>query len=145
MDENTKFMAINGSILVGVLSLIVFPDVLFGLFFQLLHLLMEFTHILFEFVESTLDHLVEHLFHTDLHQTQVIVFYILLTAALAGLYGLWRTVPRVCLRTKNRLLDFWIWEKSTTYLYWLRLTAAQKAWLVTVLAVGFYLSSFLFF
>jgi len=74
MDENTKFIVINAAILAAILSILVFPDVLFGLFFELLHLCLEFAHILFEFVESTLDHVIEHLFETDLHATQVIVF-----------------------------------------------------------------------
>ncbi len=145
MDENTKFIAINGFILVGVLSLLVFPDVIFGLFFQMLHLLLEFAHIMFEFIESTLDHVVEHLLHTELHQTQVIVFYIIVSVASVGIYALWRTVPRYYWRAKNQLIAFWFWEKSTTYLYWQGLTVSQKTKLVTFSALSLYLLSFLVF
>ena len=53
------------SILVG------FYDVIFGY-------LMEFIHLLFEVVEISLDRLIEHFFETELHETQMIVFYILL-------------------------------------------------------------------
>lgn len=145
MDENTKFIAINGFILVGVLSLLVFPDVIFGLFFQMLHLLLEFVHIIFEFIESTLDHVVEHLLHTELHETQVIVFYIIFSVASVGIYALWRTVPGYYGRARNQLIAFWFWEKSTTYLYWQGLTVSQKTKLVTVSAVSLYLLSFLVF
>jgi hypothetical protein len=37
-------------------------------------LLLELIHITLEFVEEMLDMLIEHIFHTDLHDTQVIVF-----------------------------------------------------------------------
>jgi hypothetical protein len=145
MDENTKFIAINTCILCGVIAFIVLPDTLFGLFFQLLHLLMEFAHIMFEFIESTLDHLIEHALHTDLHETQVIVFYIIVSVVLVGFYGLWNTVPRVCGRAKNNLLDFWVWEKTTFSFFWLGLNVRQKTIVLTAVAAGFYLLSFLFF
>lgn len=145
MDENTRFIAINSCILAGVVAMIVLPDTIFGLFFQLLHLLMEFAHILFEFVESTLDHVIEHVLHTELHETQVIVFYIILSIALVGCYGLWHTVPRFCGRVKNSLFDWWVWEKTTCSFYWLGLTLTQKIWLFISLAIGLYLASFLLF
>jgi len=145
VDDYTKFIAINGSILAAVLALILFPDVLFGLFFQLLHLLMEFAHILFEFIESTLDHFIEHLFHTDLHETQVIVFYIIVSIALVGIYGLSRTLPRACRRFKNNVFAFFDWEKTICSDYWLGLTVTQKIRLSLTFVTGLYLLSFLFF
>lgn len=144
MDGNTKFIVINASILTGILAFMLFPDVLFGLLIQLMHLLMEFTHILFEFIESTLDHLIEHIFNTDLHQTQVIVFYLIVFMILAGCYGLWCTVPRVFGRAKHGLIDFWDWEKTTIFVYWRGLTVIQKTSLslsmATILYVIFILS-----
>lgn len=145
MDEQTKFLAINGAILAAVLVLMLFPDVLFGLFFELLHLLLEFAHILFEFVESTLDHLVEHLFETDLHATQVVVFYIIMSAAFFSIVGLWRTLRRACIRGKDNLFAFWEWEKSRCSIYWLGLTVVQKISLFLTLAIGLYIASFFLF
>ncbi len=145
MDENTKFIVINAAILAAILSILVFPDVLFGLFFELLHLCLEFAHILFEFVESTLDHVIEHLFETDLHATQVIVFYIILSLLFFGIVGLWRAVRNACIRVKHNLLTFWNWEKSTCSIYWLGLTAVQKISLYLILGTGLYLASFFLF
>ncbi|MDO9161683.1 MAG: hypothetical protein Q8N35_11830 [Methylococcaceae bacterium] len=145
MDENTKFITVNTAILVAILSILVFPDVLFGLFFELLHLLLEFVHILFEFVESTLDHLIEHLFETDLHATQVIVFYIILSILFFGIVALWRAVRSGYSRVKRNLITFWNWEKSNCSDYWLGLTGVQKISFYLILATGLYLASFLLF
>lgn len=145
MDENTKFLVINASILAAILSILVFPDVLFGLFFELLHLCLEFAHILFEFVESTLDHVIEHLFDTDLHATQVIVFYIILSLLFFGVVGLWRAVRSGYSRVKRNLITFWGWEKSTCSIYWLGLSVFQKISLYLILATGLYLASFFLF
>lgn len=44
--------------------------------------------ISFEWIESTLDTLVEHLLHTDIRQTQIIVFYLLVGIAALPFYYL---------------------------------------------------------
>lgn len=73
---------------------VVVPDVLIDLTLSLLHLLFEILHLTFEFIESALDQMVEHLFHTDTHETQLIVFYILCSVAIYFLYRLVRAVTR---------------------------------------------------
>lgn len=73
---------------------VIVPDVLIDLTLSLLHLLFEILHLTFEFIESALDQMVEHLFHTDTHETQLIVFYILCSVAVYFLYRLARAVPR---------------------------------------------------
>jgi len=76
-----QHIVVNGLIFASVITVIAAPDMVFGLLFELLHFLfehfLELIHIAFELIESNLDHLVEHLFHTDLQQTQIIVFYTL--------------------------------------------------------------------
>lgn len=52
-------------------------DVLWDLLLTLLHSMLVLLHIIFEFCEHALDLLIEHLFHTDPHTTEIIVFYIL--------------------------------------------------------------------
>jgi len=66
-------------VLVVVLTLY---DVLWGLLLTLLHSMLVLLHVMFEFCEHALDLLIEHLFHTDPHTTEIIVFYI-----LAGVIG----------------------------------------------------------
>ena len=98
-------------------SIILVPDLLLELLLEVLHLLFEVLHVAFECVESVLDHAVEHMFHTGLHETQVIVFYIICTVATILLYFLIRAMPRYFRRlqakflalladTKNRVLHY---------------------------------------
>ena len=89
MNSISYRKAINLFLFVGIVTLIILPDVVFGLFFRLIHLLLALAHMIFEFIEVTLDHLVEHIFETDVHQTQVIVFYLMMSIAFCGLYYLW--------------------------------------------------------
>ena len=67
------------------------------MFDTVFELLLELIHISFEVLEHSLDKLIEHLFHTDLHDTQIIVFYLMWVMAgypLYRLYKLLRTLPR---------------------------------------------------
>jgi hypothetical protein len=57
------------------------------------HFILTVFHILFEAAEWVLDHLVEHLFETGMRETQLIVFYTLMTIIGLILYGLYRQLP----------------------------------------------------
>ena len=109
--------AVNLFFFAGIVTLIILPDVVFGLFFGLMHLLLEILHMIFEFIEVNLDRLVEHIFETDVHQTQVIVFYLMLSIALGGLYYLWSFLPRVYYQSKENLLEVWLEQKAFVSLY----------------------------
>ena len=87
------------------IMLFTIPDIIFAVLAELTHLLFEVFHLLFEIVEVALDHLIEHLFHTELHQTQVIVFYILFTIGLYCAYRLWRVGKKCYYRLKNYLFE----------------------------------------
>lgn len=65
-----------------LMSALLMPDLLF-----------ELIHGLFELLEFTLDLLIEHVFHTDRHTTQVIVFYMLIAAACVLVRNLIRHIP----------------------------------------------------
>ncbi|MFI3185679.1 MAG: PilZ domain-containing protein [Methylococcaceae bacterium] len=113
---------INGFLLAAVLTVLAAPDVVFGLLLGLLHFLLdhvlEFAHIAFEFVESTLDHLVEFLFETGVHDTQIIVFYIIVLSVLYGLYHLWRALPPFCVQCKKNQMAYWSRKKASLLYYW---------------------------
>ena len=70
--------------------LIISPD----LAVWLIHSLFELLHALFELIEVTLDEMVEHLFHTDRHATQIIVFYLMWAMVLYPAYRLFRYCKR---------------------------------------------------
>ena len=129
-----KFVKV--SILVAVITVIVAPGMVFGSLFELLHFLfelfLEFAHLSFEFIESNLDHLVEHLFDTSLHQTQIIVFYIIMSFVVYGLYRLWRALPLFCRRCKDNLLASWARKKANLALYWQQMSWFDKCKLVII-------------
>jgi len=91
--------------LLGIVVMLTIPDMVIELSTELLHfvfeLIFEVADVTFEAVETMLDHLVEHLFHTGLHDTQVIVFYIIVSTLAYPLYRL----ARVVLRTLFRLIN----------------------------------------
>lgn len=127
---------VNGAILAAITIIIAMPDVVFGFLIGFLHFLLElFLHILhlsFEFIEMNLDHVVEHLFHTDLHQTQVIVFYIILTFIGYGLYLLVRTMPSFCRRCKQNLLAAYAFKKASLSFFWREQSLFNKAKIVAI-------------
>lgn len=108
----------NAACLIGVAGMLTMPDAILGLLFELTHLMFEVAHFLFEVFESALDHLVEHLFHTEPRETQIIVFYLILAMGLGASYYLSLTTLRffhalkACLQTafryhKTRFSSFW--------------------------------------
>jgi len=121
---------VRGLLLAAAVTAIVAPDVVFGLLFSVLHFLfehlLELSHLTFEFIESVLDHLIEHLFHTDLHQTQVIVFYVLLSVILYGVYTVGKRVPSFYKRCKNSLMVYISWKKSSLLYYWQEQSLGNK-------------------
>lgn len=109
-------------------------DLIVDIGHQLLELVLHVLHVLFEFVEYSLDHLVEHLFHTDLHTTQFIVFYLMLGFALTLCYALWRIIPPMCLRFGNNQRAFWSRKKASMTYYWHQQTLAEKIRLAGITA-----------
>ncbi len=131
--SNLKF--IIGLSLIGLL--ILFPDLVLWLY----HSLLELGLILFELLEEALDIIIETLFGTGLHETQIIVFYIIMAIGLLGLYKLIRTVPRWYHTTTQRLVNFYSAEIAA----WQQLSLFEKIKWLTILMAGLYGLSFLLF
>lgn len=107
---------------------------------HLLELALEGLHLAFEYLEMGLDHVIEHLFHTEMHETQVIVFYTLVTIALTVLYFVGRKLPGVCSRWFDRQRLFWSRKQSSAGYFWGEQTPAQKAKIIglTLAAISGY-------
>lgn len=128
---------VNATYFLAVAAILVMPDAIFGL-------LLELTHLAFELVESALDHLVEHTFHTETRETQLIVFYIMVTLALGGLYFLWGIIQRLLGTLKNTIIAGFLKQKSRFLMYWTE-SAGNKFKLIAGFNVAltiFYLVSF---
>jgi hypothetical protein len=125
--HNLKIIVI--SVAIGFVVLI--PDTVFGL-------LYEISHALFEVLEEGFDLLIENLFHTGTHETQIIVFYLLLLLILYGLYRLWRLTRRWYSAFKIT----WAQQKSNARLYWQESSALRK---FEIVAISLAAISFLIF
>lgn len=127
---------VHGFILAAIITFIAVPDVVLSILLGVSHFLFErifeFVHIAFEFVELGLDHLVEHLFHTEVHQTQIIVFYIMLSFAFYGLYLLWRIVPPFCRLCKRNLFTAYAFKKAGLLFFWREHSLINKIKIVSV-------------
>ncbi len=133
-----------GLVLIGIVIMITMPDVVIGLLFELAHLLFEVMFISFEWLESLLDHLVEHLLHTELHQTQTIVFYLLVGIAAYPFYYLWRKLLRLFFWLKASLLTAWVVYKNHAIVYWQDSPLIDKIKVLVIAAGAIYLASFIF-
>jgi hypothetical protein len=111
------------------------PDVIFGLLLELSHTLWELAHLLFEIFEATLDHIVEHIFHTGVHETQIIVFYLMLSMAFSVIYYLKWAMPRFFRTLKKNLLATWLTHKTSLFLYWSE-SASNKFKLIALFNAG---------
>jgi len=127
---------VNASYLIGIAGVITMPDVVFGLFIDMTHHLLELVHLLFEFVEATLDHIVEHTLHTGLQETQVIVFYLMVLMACVGLYYLWRVLPKVCQKLKANIISACIQRKTRLFVYWAEQSIMNKIKLIAMFNIG---------
>ena len=85
---------------------------------EVLHLFLALLHILFEWTEEGLDFVVEVVFGTSLHSTQIIVFYIFAIVFLFGCYRAKRGFPAFYQRQKVNFREFLSYEIDTTIAYW---------------------------
>ena len=144
MISPTYRKILYGLVLVGIVIMITMPDVLMGFLFELVHLFFEVLFISFEWIETLFDHIVEDLFHTELHQTQTIVFYLLVGLFVFPLYYLWRILRRLSFRLKEILLEEWALNKIRATDYWRDSSLIGKIKLIVIILAAIYLASFLF-
>lgn len=93
--------------------------------------LFSIVHIAFEWFELALEELIEHIFHTNRQQSQIIVFYLLMSLAFYGLYRLWRAVPGLYSRFKEQLFVSISQYKLYLTRYWRGQSSIQRIKWVT--------------
>ena len=130
--------------IISIVIIVTMPGMVIDIVKQLIHLvaelLFELGFLCFEALESSLDHIVEELFHTELKETQSIVFYLMVVIALVPLYLLWRILPRFYLWLTKKLLRTWLRISS----YWRNLSLFNKIKVVTISLTCIYLALFVF-
>lgn len=143
MDPSKRWKYLKIWALISLALIALFPDVVFDTTTSILGFLfdhlVEFGHVLFESVEMVLDHVIEHLFETDLHSTQTIVFYVLLSIGLYFLYRLGRVVLRVYRRCCLAWSEFRAEHQLNPMEYWRGLSPFEKIKLVVIPVTLLYL------
>lgn len=134
----------HAACLIALALVLVTPNAAFGLLLQSGQLSYELAHLLFELFESILDHLVEHLFHTNTQETQLIVFYLMLIQALGVVYWLSCAIRRLVCQLKENLQTAVAHYKANISGYWaasagnkFKLIAGFNAVLTLAYWVGF--------
>ncbi|MDD2724789.1 MAG: hypothetical protein PHH59_12305 [Methylovulum sp.] len=149
MDSLNYQKIFRGLLAIGILIIILLPHLVFELLTELFHLLFEWLYelgdILFEWVEITLDTVIEMIFETDLHDTQIIVFYILMSILGFGIYRLCLLIPGVYRRIHNKLLAFYLYHKTGLTVYWHGLSLLNKIKLIAMVLSISYLYIFFSF
>ena len=123
---------------ITISALVGFYDEIFGHIFEALHLL-------FEVVEMALDKVIEHTFETGVHETQLIVFYILLVLLGILTYFLWKLLVRLFSGAGCRLHTEWTEFSGAISQDWQAMTMTNRVILIAVFLLVNYLASFLLF
>jgi hypothetical protein len=120
------------SILVG------FYDVIFGY-------LLEATHLILEAIEMGLDKLIEHIFETEVHETQIIVFYIMLLIGGLLIYLIYKTLRMFWDSVSHGFYEDWSGFKDAITTDWRSMSMTNRIIWVSVFILANYLASFLLF
>ncbi len=127
---------VNGSIIAFTLAVLAAPEHALELLVELVHhvfeIVLHMLHLAFEFLEMGLDHVIEHHFHTDTHETQVIVFYVLVTLGLVPLYFFGRMASSAFLRLRKSSLLYWSRKKASCFYFWSQQSALEKIKIVGI-------------
>lgn len=115
--------------------LLFFEDLL-DLVTDVAHSIFEILHLLIEVLEGLVEEILEHLLHTDHHQSEMIIVNTVLLIGLYGLYRLIRALPRIFRRVKRNYLAVWLNYKRRKYNYWRALSPVKKIKLAAAYSTG---------
>jgi hypothetical protein len=118
--------------------LVNFYDVIFGS-------VMEFLHLIFEIVEMGLDKVVEYIFETELQETQLIVFYMLLAIGGILIFLVWKVLVKMFGGVSQAVHKECSELKTELVTDWQGMSITNRVILVIVFLLVNYLASFLLF
>lgn len=103
---------------------------------EIVHSVFEILHLLIEFIEGYIEEILEHLLHTDHHQSETIIVNAVLLIGLYGFYRFVRAFPRIVRRLKRNSCAVWLKYKRNKLAYWQALLPEQKIKLTAAYLVG---------
>lgn len=135
--------------IIGTIVLLIAPDMIANILITIVHfaftLILHFAEVTFEGLESLLDRIVEYFFDTEVHETQTIVFYLMILIALFPLYFLCRIMPSFFIWLKEILITTWTRHKNNVIIYWQDLSPHDKIKMTILPILAAYLIFSLFF
>jgi flagellar biosynthesis protein FlhB len=120
-------------------------SILVGLYDVIFGYLWEFIHIILEVIELSLDRLIEHIFETDLHETQLVVFYIMLVIGGVLIFLVWKVLVYLFRNVSQNLKNEWAELRAAITTDWQKMSMTNRVICITVFLVANYLASFLLF
>ena len=117
------------------IALLFFEDLL-DFAIEIVHSIVEILHLLIEFVEGYVEEILEHLLHTDHHQSDTIIVNAVLLFGLYGFYRFVRAFPRIVRRLKRNYSAVWLKYKRRRLAYWRALLPDQKIKLTAAYLAG---------
>ena len=134
---------INLSSVKGILIRIFLIGLFISLYDVLLHTIFVGLHLTFEWVEYMLEEIIEHTFHTNRKQSQLVVFYLLWLIGFYGLYRLKIILYRVYESLKKQLSEMSCYYQAYISQQLTKLTATQKIkWTTALMASVFFVVIF---
>jgi len=104
----------------------------------------ELIHLLIETIEYSLILILEQCFHTNQHQSEVIIVNTFIIGILYSLFRLYRNAPKLCLKIKRNCFTAYLKHIRREAAYWRSLTLEKKANLITCYFAGLSCLLFLF-
>jgi hypothetical protein len=120
-------------------------SILVAMYDVIFHFLLESLHVIFEMVESSLDELIEHFFDTELHETQLIVFYIMLVIGGTLIYLVWKVLAQMFSGVSQGFNQEWSELKDAITTDWQGMSITNRAIVISLFLLINYLASFLLF
>ena len=133
-----KDVFINLSLVKRILIYIFLIGLFISLYDVLLHTLLVCLHLTFEWVEYMLEEIIEHTFHTNRKQSQLVVFYLFWLIGFYALYRLMIILYRVYESLKKQFSDRRCYYQSYISQQLTVLTATQKIKWTTALMASLY-------
>jgi hypothetical protein len=137
--KRERLWILNALLSIFLLIFIQVPDLFFelatDLFSFVIDEFIEILHLLYEVIEYGLDHIIEHVFHTEIQTTQIIVFYPQNILMLCLSIPLFRWAVNFC-KNQFKQCQLFLYRKKSSILYFWREKAVLYKTGIACLSAG---------
>jgi len=126
-----------------IIFVILMFDTLLDWFLGIIDLLIELLHLVIEFFEYSLEVLVEHVLHSNHHESETIIVNAVLLVGLYGFYRFLKVLPVLASRLYRRFNVAWVERKREEACHWQALSLERKVKIVAVYSGGIFCVLFL--